>query len=76
MKKVKMLLFAILIFLCIPMSSKAVSISNPSLLGDSEKKIGEEVNITFEMPITGIEADSNLELGGVYLKKLLGENIA
>ena len=55
MKKVKMLLFAILIFLCIPMSSKAVSISNPSLLGDSEKKIGEEVNITFE-----IDFDDNI----------------
>lgn len=75
MKKVKMLLFAILIFLCIPMSSKAVSISNPSLLGDSEKKIGEEVNITFEMPITGIEADSNLELGGVVFEIDFDDNI-
>jgi len=75
MKKVKMLLLAIFIFLCIPMSSKAVSISNPSLLGDSEKKIGEEVNITFEMPITGIEADSNLELGGVVFVFDFDDNI-
>lgn len=75
MKKIKLILFGMIMLCWIPFQVKAVTIDKTIISGPNEKRIGDEIAITFEMSLTGTEADNNLKLVGVVFYFDYDENV-